>query len=103
MRSGGAAIAGQPARETFQPLAVLLAAIDEGTEAVAEILAIGVVDPANLINFSQIITNVASGTNVYVAAGNYLATIVHALEGTGRFHVVNRPVVFTSNNKKVSP
>ncbi|HZR77672.1 MAG TPA: secretin N-terminal domain-containing protein, partial [Chthoniobacterales bacterium] len=60
----------------------------------------GVVDPANLINFQHIITNVASGTNVYVAAGNYLATIVHALEGTGRFRVVNRPVVFTSNNKK---
>jgi general secretion pathway protein D len=60
----------------------------------------GIVDPANLINFSQIITNVASGTNVYVAAGNYLATIVHALEGTGRFRVINRPVVFTSNNKK---
>lgn len=60
----------------------------------------GVVDPANLINFQQIITNVASGTNVYVAAGNYLATIVHALESTGRFRVINRPVVFTSNNKK---
>src|SRR5437867_12429192 len=60
----------------------------------------GVVDPAHLINFSQVIQNVATGTNVYVAAGNYLATIVHALEGTGRFRVVNRPVVFTSNNKK---
>src|SRR5205807_7457574 len=60
----------------------------------------GVVDPANLINFSQVIQNVATGTNVYVAAGNYLATIVHALESTGRFRVINRPVVFTSNNKK---
>src|SRR5881396_3495577 len=60
----------------------------------------GVVDPAHLINFSQAIQNVATGTNVYVAAGNYLATIVHALEGTGRFRVINRPVVFTSNNKK---
>jgi type II secretion system protein D len=60
----------------------------------------GVIDPAHLINFSQIISNVATGTNVYVAAGNYLSTIVHALEGTGRFRVVNRPVVFTSNNKK---
>src|SRR5438105_5892710 len=60
----------------------------------------GVVDPAHLINFSQAIRNVATGTNVYVAAGNYLATIVHALEGTGRFRVINRPVVFTSNNKK---
>lgn len=60
----------------------------------------GVVDPANLINFSQIITNVAAGTNVYVAAGNYLSTIVHLLESTGRFRVISRPMVFTSNNKK---
>ncbi|HEY6069883.1 MAG TPA: secretin N-terminal domain-containing protein, partial [Chthoniobacterales bacterium] len=60
----------------------------------------GVIDPANLINFQQIISNVATGTNVYIAAGNYLATVVHALEGTGRFRVLNRPVVFTSNNKK---
>ena len=60
----------------------------------------GVVDPANLINFSQILTNVASGTNVYVAAGNYLAAIVHLLESTGNFKVISRPMVFTSNNKK---
>src|SRR5438874_6929701 len=59
-----------------------------------------IVDPANLINFSQIIQNVATGTNVYVAAGNYLAAIVHLLEQTGRFKVVSRPTVFTSNNKK---
>src|SRR5438105_13437317 len=60
----------------------------------------GIVDPANLINFSQIIQNVATGTNVYVAAGNYLAAIVHLLEQTGRFKVISRPMVFTSNNKK---
>jgi type II secretion system protein D len=59
-----------------------------------------VIDPANLINFSQIIQNVANGTNVYVAAGNYLAAIVHLLEGTGKFKVMSRPTVFTSNNKK---
>jgi general secretion pathway protein D len=59
-----------------------------------------IVDPANLINFSQIIQNVATGTNIYVAAGNYLATIVHLLESTGRFKVISRPMVFTSNNKK---
>ncbi len=59
-----------------------------------------IIDPSNLINFSQIIQNVASGTNVYVAAGNYLAAIVHLLESTGRFRVISRPTVFTSNNKK---
>ncbi|PYI86011.1 MAG: hypothetical protein DMF09_03215 [Verrucomicrobia bacterium] len=60
----------------------------------------GIVDPAGLINFSRIIQNVATGTNVYIAAGNYLATIVHLLETTGRFKVISRPMVFTSNNKK---
>jgi type II secretion system protein D len=59
-----------------------------------------IIDPSNLINFSQIIRNVATGTNVYVAAGNYLAAIVHLLESTGRFRVLSRPTVFTSNNKK---
>src|SRR5262249_28666566 len=56
-----------------------------------------VLDPANLINFSQIIQNVTNGTNIYVAAGNAFAAIVHLLESTGRFKVVSRPTVFTSN------
>jgi general secretion pathway protein D len=60
----------------------------------------GVVDPAGLVNFANILTNVGSGTNVYIAAGNYLAAIVHAMESTGRFRVISRPMVFTSNNKK---
>src|SRR5207245_5971183 len=38
--------------------------------------------------------------NLYVAAGTAFASIVHFLESTGRFRVINRPVVFTSNNKK---
>jgi general secretion pathway protein D len=59
-----------------------------------------IIDPSNLINFSQIIQNVANGTNIYVAAGNAFAAIVHLLEATGRFRVMSRPTVFTSNNKK---
>jgi general secretion pathway protein D len=59
-----------------------------------------VVDPAGLINFGNALQQVANGTNVYIAAGNYLATIVHALESTQRFKVISRPMVFTSNNKK---
>jgi len=59
-----------------------------------------IIDPSNLINFSQIIQNVANGTNIYVAAGNAFAAIVHLLESTGRFRVMSRPTVFTSNNKK---
>jgi len=59
-----------------------------------------ILDPANLINFSQIIQNVGTGTNLYVAAGNAFAAIVHLLESTNRFRVISRPTVFTSNNKK---
>jgi general secretion pathway protein D len=59
-----------------------------------------IIDPSNLINFSQIIQNVGNGTNIYVAAGNAFAAIVHLLESTGRFKMISRPTVFTSNNKK---
>jgi len=59
-----------------------------------------VFDPGKLVSFTQLATNAASGANVYLAAGNALASVVHVLESTGRFRVINRPVVFTSNNKK---
>jgi len=59
-----------------------------------------VFDPGNLISFTQLATNAAQGANVYLAAGSALASVVHVLESTGRFRVINRPIVFTSNNKK---
>jgi general secretion pathway protein D len=59
-----------------------------------------VFDPGNLISFTQLATNAASGANIYLAVGNTLASVVHVLESTGRFRVINRPIVFTSNNKK---
>ncbi len=60
----------------------------------------GIIDPAGLVNFGNALQQVANGTNIYIAAGNYLSTIVHALESTGKFTVMSRPMVFTSNNKK---
>jgi general secretion pathway protein D len=86
-------------RNTGVPIPVPSVAASAAPSA-SPIIGSGIVDPANLINFSQIIQNVATGTNVYVAAGNYLAAIVHLLEQTGQFKVVSRPMVFTSNNKK---
>jgi general secretion pathway protein D len=59
-----------------------------------------IMDPNNLINFSRIIRNVGAGTNIYVAAGDAFAAIVHLLESTGKFRIISRPTVFTSNNKK---
>ena len=60
----------------------------------------GILDPSGLVNFGNALAQVGKGTNVYLAAGNYLSTIVHLLESTGRFKTVSRPTVFTSNNKK---
>ncbi len=61
-----------------------------------------ILDPASLITFPNLATaaGTASGGNLYVAAGNTLAAVVHALDSTGRFHTISRPTVFTSNNKK---
>jgi general secretion pathway protein D len=59
-----------------------------------------VFDPGNLITFTQLATNAARGTNIYLAAGSTLAEVVHALDSTGRFKTISRPTVFTSNNKK---
>ncbi|MGI8481377.1 MAG: secretin N-terminal domain-containing protein [Chthoniobacterales bacterium] len=59
-----------------------------------------VLDPSNLLSFTQLATNAAGGANVYLAAGNSLAAVVHALQTTGRFKTISRPTIFTSNNKK---
>jgi type II secretory pathway component GspD/PulD (secretin) len=56
--------------------------------------------PATIGAFTQLATSAASGANLYLAAGNTLASVVHLLETTGRFKVISRPMVFTSNNKK---
>ena len=60
------------------------------------------VDPATLIGFSQIASaTTTGGANVFLSSGrDGLAAIVSALDSTGRFRVLNRPIVFTTNNKK---
>jgi len=60
----------------------------------------GGIEPSKLIQFSKIVKNVGAGANLYVAAGDAFAAIVHVLESTGRFKIVSRPTIFTSNNKK---
>jgi general secretion pathway protein D len=62
--------------------------------------AANIMDPSKLLNFSKILKNVGAGTNIYVAAGDAFASIVHLLESTGKFKIISRPTVFTSNNKK---
>ena len=58
-----------------------------------------IIDPASLITF-PVLSSLPSGATAFVAAGNTLAAIVHALDSTGRFRTISRPMVFTSNNKK---
>lgn len=61
-----------------------------------------ILDPASLITFQNLAAaaGTAGGGNLYVAAGNTLAAVVHALDTTGRFKTISRPTVFTTNNKK---
>jgi general secretion pathway protein D len=58
-----------------------------------------IIDPASLITF-PVFSSLPSGATAYVAAGNTLAAIIRALDSTGRFRTISRPMVFTSNNKK---
>ncbi len=58
-----------------------------------------IIDPASLITFPAFST-LPGGATAYVAAGNTLSAIVRALDSTGRFRTISRPMVFTSNNKK---
>ncbi|MEP6937704.1 MAG: secretin N-terminal domain-containing protein [Chthoniobacterales bacterium] len=71
-----------------------------GTSRNTGIPAAGIVDPGKLINFTKLAAAATSGTNVYLAAGDTLTAIVHALDSTGNFKTISRPTVFTSNNKK---
>ena len=57
-------------------------------------------EPSKLISSARLFRTWVPVTNIYVAAGDAFAAIVHLLEATDRFKVVSRPTVFTSNNKK---
>jgi type II secretion system protein D len=60
------------------------------------------VDPSNLLNFSALAAAASSnGTSVFLSsARDGLSAIVNMLDASGRFRVISRPMVFTSNNKK---
>jgi type II secretion system protein D len=62
----------------------------------------GVLDPSSLLNLTNLTTTTGTGgtTVLLSSARDGLAAIVKALDSTGRFRVLNRPVVFTTNNKK---
>ena len=65
----------------------------------------GILDPSNLINFTNLTAAAATAagvptTNIFLNTGNSLTAIVRALDSTKKFRTISRPTVFTSNNKK---
>jgi type II secretion system protein D len=59
-------------------------------------------DPTTLTNLASLVAGAATngGASLFLNTGFGLSSIVHALDSTGRFKVISRPMVFTSNNKK---
>jgi len=55
-------------------------------------------DP-KLLTAASAFANAASGLTIYGAVGSALDYYVKALQGTGRFKVTSRPVIYTANNK----
>jgi len=59
-------------------------------------------DATTLTNLTNLVAGAASsgGASVFLNTGFGLSSVVHALDTTGRFRVISRPMVFTTNNKK---
>ena len=58
-------------------------------------------DARGLTDITSLATAVAAGsTRIFLSTGFGLNALVSMLDQTGRFKVLNRPVVFTTNNKK---
>jgi general secretion pathway protein D len=92
--------AAEISRNTGAPLPIGMSSPSGSPASTTITSPLGPFTPGDLGTFTQLVTGAASGTNVYLAAGSTLSAIVHLLDSTGRFHVISRPMVFTSNNKK---
>src|SRR6185295_378417 len=58
-------------------------------------------DPTTLNDLTGLAAVAATGASrVFLSTGFGLNALVSMLDQSGRFKVINRPVVFTSNNKK---
>jgi type II secretory pathway component GspD/PulD (secretin) len=58
------------------------------------------VDVPTLTTVENLAAVAGSGTSVFLSSGFGLSAMVRALDETGKFKVISRPMVFTSNNKK---
>ncbi len=59
-------------------------------------------DATTLTNLTNLVAGAAGngGASLFLNTGFGLSSVVHALDTTGRFRVISRPMVFTTNNKK---
>jgi general secretion pathway protein D len=70
-----------------------------GVAALGRFTQAPLLDPQTLMTAGAFATT-PTGLTAFIAATDTLAATVRALESTGRFKVTQRPMVFTSNNKK---
>ena len=59
-----------------------------------------ILDVASLINAEKLGAITGGGLTGFIGVTDSLQMIVRALQSTGNFRITNRPMVFTSNNKK---
>jgi type II secretion system protein D len=75
---------------------------ETGLAGVARNTNVPIVDPTTLKDISSLTSGIigGGGTSLFLSLGNGLTALVKALDSTGKFKVISRPMVFTSNNKK---
>ncbi|MEY2509237.1 MAG: ral secretion pathway protein, partial [Verrucomicrobiota bacterium] len=73
-----------------------IAGVQRGTTA-------PILDAPTLTTLSNLASGIVpqvGGTSLFLSSGFGLAAMVRALDSTGKFRVISRPMVFTTNNKK---
>jgi general secretion pathway protein D len=73
---------------------------DTGVAGISRNTNVPIVDPRTLTDISTLAGVVSGGTSIFLSTGFGLSALVRALDATGKFKVISRPMVFTSNNKK---
>jgi general secretion pathway protein D len=73
---------------------------DTGVAGISRNTNVPIVDPRTLTDISSLAGVVSGGTSIFLSTGFGLSALVRALDATGKFKVISRPMVFTSNNKK---
>jgi general secretion pathway protein D len=65
-------------------------------------IGVPILDARTLTDLTSLAAGIAAGggSSLFFSTGFGLNAIVRALDSTGRFKVISRPMVFTSNNKK---